>query len=261
MKIHRFYFKEKLTDEILLDKKKYPELFHQFINVLRFDIEEEIIFFNEKENFDFFYKIKNINKLNIEFIFKKKEKNLEQDIEKKIKLHLCFSIIKKENLNLILEKCTEIGVFEFLPIISERVERKNIESFNLKKSEKIILESVEQANWGLIPNIKNPEKIEKIFQILEKALKLKEILILDILNNENNTSVEEFRNKNYFNLNQFLLNLKKNSNIYLFIGPEGGWTENERKIFKKYNLNILSLGKNILRAETANILGVGIILN
>ena len=45
-------------------------------------------------------------------------------------------------------------------------------------------------------------------------------------------------------------------NIAIFVGPEGGWTEDEINLFKKNNFKILSLGSNILRAETAAMVAV-----
>jgi 16S rRNA (uracil1498-N3)-methyltransferase len=151
MKIHRFYNKQPLGEEnIKLESKNNKELLHQFFTVLKFKIDEEIILFNNdlnnlKNNFDYIYKIKNINKNICELELINTKENLSQIKEIKKDIVLCQTLIKKDNFDFVLQKCTELGVLKFIPIISERVEKKNILSFNKERSEKIIIEACEQS--------------------------------------------------------------------------------------------------------------------
>jgi len=151
MKIHRFYTKQPLVeDNIKIENKSDKELLHQFFIVLKFKINEEIILFNNelkssKNNFDYIYKIKNINKTICELELINTKESLSQIKETKKEIILCQSLIKKDNFDLILQKCTELGVSTFIPIISERVEKKNILSFNKERSEKVVIEACEQS--------------------------------------------------------------------------------------------------------------------
>lgn len=251
MKVHRFYIKQSLGEEEIEISNK--DLLHQFINVLKFKLNENIILFNNLNNIDYIYQIKSVSKQNLKLLFIKKEKNLNQIEEKEKIINLCFSLIKKENVNIILEKCAELGVLNFYPLISERTEKKNILSFNKKRNEKILIESIEQSGWGNLPKIFEIEKLENILKRLENKGEIENIFIMDILNYNNN-------NNNNLNFHNFI-NKNLNQNIYLFVGPEGGWSENERKLFEKYKLKIISFGKNTLRAETASIIGGFYFLN
>lgn len=231
MKIHRFFLNNPLGEDLAIKEK---QLLHQWNNVLKFKIGENLILFNGKEGFDYVYTIKSIKKEEVKLYLKEKVSNLLQQQEKKI-VNLGVSLIKKDNLDLILQKCTEIGVLEFTPIISERVEKKNIASFNKERAEKLIMEATEQSGWGSLPVLNKVENLEKFLIDIENRREIDQVVILDIAEKES----EKINNNN-----------KK---IYILIGPEGGWTPRERELFKKYKLKIVSFGKNTLRAETAAI--------
>lgn len=235
MKIHRFFLNNTLGEDIIIKDK---ELLHQWLNVLKFKKDDEFILFNNKEVFDYVYSIKNITKNEADILFLKKNKNILQKKEKN-NVSLYISIIKKDNLDLIFEKCTEIGALKFTPIISDRTEKKNINSFNKDRGEKIIKEATEQSGWGNIPILNKVEHLKNAINNILKENEADNIYILDI----------ESENIEY-------IKIKKNNtkNIHIFIGPEGGWTSRECEIFKKYNLKIVSFGKNTLRAETAAII-------
>lgn len=232
MKIHRFFLNNPLGEDLKIEEKG---LLHQMNTVLKFKIGESIAIFNSLNTFDYIYNIKNIDKKSIFLSFNNKEENLSQDIERNI-VNLYISLIKKDNLDLILTKCTEIGIFSFTPIISERVEKKNIASFNKERLEKIIIEAVEQSGWGSLPNIFELKRLEETLKDLQNKGEIDNTFGLDI--GEVNS-----------------VKINKNEAINLFIGPEGGWTENERELFKKYKIKTISFGKNVLRAETAAIVG------
>ncbi|MEI6352956.1 MAG: RsmE family RNA methyltransferase [Candidatus Nomurabacteria bacterium] len=234
MKLHRFFVKQPLGEEMEIKEK---QLLHQWNNVLKFKTGESLVLFNDEKLLDFVFRIESISKSFVKLKLIESVASLDQKLEKR-NLNLCVSLIKKDNLDLILEKCTEIGVLNYIPLISERVEKKNIASFNLERVQKIIIESVEQSGWGNIPTICEPIKLENMFKDFKREGKLSKILICDI-------SEESFTTNN--------LDIK--DDFYLFIGPEGGWTENERKMFKDYDLKIVSFGKNTLRAETAAVVG------
>lgn len=233
MKLHRFFVKQPLGEEMELKEKT---LLHQWNNVLKFEIGESLVLFNSDDNFDFIFKILEINKNFAKLKLQEKKSSFLQEKE----INLCIALIKKDNLDLVLEKCTELGVASFTPIITERTEKKNIASFNVERSGRIIIESVEQSGWSSVPVISEPIKLENLLKDIEKIGELENVRICDIqIDGKQNLYTKEE-------------NFKK---IHLFIGPEGGWTENERDLFKKHNLNIVSFGKNTLRAETAAIVG------
>jgi 16S rRNA (uracil1498-N3)-methyltransferase len=247
MKLHRFLIEnleQPLGGELKIIEK---DLLHQWNNVLKFKKNEKIGIFDGSIEKDFIYKIKEINNKSAILEFDSEINNISQ--EKEVgDIHLCISLVKKEKISLIIEKCTEIGVLNFISLVSNRAEKKNIESFNLEKMIKISKESVEQSGWGYIPTIQEPKKLENIIKEIENKGELNKILIL-----------HTFDSKKHINTISNKENLKKLGFKYIFIGPEGGWSDKETAFFEEKQLSFINFGKNILRAETAAILSTFLI--
>jgi 16S rRNA (uracil1498-N3)-methyltransferase len=175
-------------------------------------------------------------------ILSKNEAILVIDNERKIKnqtnieLHLFQSIIKKDNFELIVEKCTEIGVSAFHPLISERSEKKDL---NVERLNKIAKEAAEQSGKTKLSKIFNPEKLEKAIASFGE-----ELFVLDFVGE---------------NLSK-TISITKNKKIGILIGPEGGWSDNERIWLGDMGIKSVSIGFQILRAETAAIVASALIL-
>jgi 16S rRNA (uracil1498-N3)-methyltransferase len=142
--------------------------------------------------------------------FSKKEiicivKEEKTGVKRTKNLSLCFSMIKKENMELILQKCTEIGVTSFFPLISERTVKTG---WNADRMEKIVNEAVEQSGFSDIPTmLQEPMKLEKL---LEKFKREKE--------NMDGLCVLDFDGVMLSSLKHLI------SVDTIFVGPEGGWT-------------------------------------
>ena len=152
---------------------------------------------------------------------------------KKIKVYVrqTHTEVLEENLSkgkhrLILQKCTELGVSNFVPIISERSIRKD---FNIDRARKIVVEASEQCGRSSIPHVREPVHLEKI--------------------------LEEYKGKiSIFVAHQGGDKLSKiPDKAGVLIGPEGGWSPNEIEIFEKYKYPHISISEFVLRAETAAI--------
>ena len=235
MRLHRFYINEKVDGrgEISLTD---PELIHQLANVFRFHAGDRVILF-DGSGFEYECEIVLINKKEIKVsVIKVSEKNMKQ--EKNISLYL--SLIKKSNFELAAEKCTEIGVTEIHPIISERSEKKDL---NLERLNKIVKEASEQSGRVTLPTIFEVTDLEKA--VSQAVANGKTCIVFDPSGEKHN----------------FVSHKDMMKNIAIFVGPEGGWTEDEINLFKKNNFKILSLGSNILRAETAAMIAVWSQLN
>ncbi len=148
----RLYFSKELKANLLSNLSN--EQSHYIKNVMRLKPGDTISLFNSM-NGEWGAKIVNHNKENTEFKVEKliKSKKLEND------LWLAFSPIKKNPLDMMIQKTTELGIQKFIPILSERSIVKEINSERLKK---IIIEASEQSNRISIPEIKNLEPF-KIF--------------------------------------------------------------------------------------------------
>ena len=204
------------------------EQFHYLTNVMRVKINDNISIFNPQDG-EFLCKIIEIKK---KIILKSIQKTSEF-IQNKKKIFCIFSKIKQKNVELIIQKCTEIGINGFIPMSTSRTTEKNL---NIERFKKIAIESSEQCGRIDIPEFLPEISIQEIPKLTGTKILLSQ-----------------------FTSNQTLQDNTNNENIYIISGPEGGFSENEIT-FLNQHCNLLNLSKNILRAETATILGCGIIL-
>lgn len=219
MKIHRFFIDFQESSEIKIQDK---EFINQIKNVLKLRPSERVVLI--KNNFEFLFEIVISSKDFIQLKLISKEPK-EETSSKTI---LYCSIIKKDNFELLCQKVTECGVFKIVPIITERTIKKDI---NFQRIEKILKEASEQSGRMSIPILSNPISFEKAIKDAE----------------ENDINLFfDFNGKEDFQLKDNV------SSVGLFIGPEGGFTEEENTLVKGFVK--VKLKNNVLRAETAAII-------
>ena len=223
----RLFFKENLSDNLNSNLDKFQS--HYISKVMRIKEGESFSLFNDSGEWE--AKINEIKKGIVNFKIVKKLKNSENNSE----IWLAFTPIKLNYLNFMIQKATELGVTKFIPILSERTMVRDLNSERLNK---VIIEASEQSN-----RIKLPK--------LEKLVKFKDFIKLykdtDIVFGDLNSSNDQIK-------------INKDSPVCILIGPEGDFSENERKeILDLKNVKSLKINKNILRAETAAISIISII--
>jgi len=244
MRLHRFYITEKiglpaLRREQAGERKEItltdPELIHQLLNVFRFQAGNKVILF-DGTGYEYEAEIILINKKEIKLnIIKALKKEI---INKNVSLYL--SLIKKSNFELAVEKCTEIGVSEIQPIISERSEKKDL---NIERLNKIVKEASEQSGRTTLPRVFDIISLQlAVSQVLKEG---KEGVVFHTVTDSSTAPSPSLSNEG-----------ESPKEVVVFVGPEGGFTEDEINLFKQNNFKILSLGQNILRAETAAMVAV-----
>ena len=226
----RLFFSKSLS--INLKAKLDKPQSHYVNKVMRIKVNETFSLFNSGGEWE--AKIIGISKNIVEFNITKQLRQKENTKE----VWLAFSPIKSNYFNFMIQKSTELGITKFLPIIFDRTIVRKI---NKQRLEKVIIEAAEQSNRINIPKI---EKSQNLKSFLSKN-KGKMNLIFTDLNSKNKK-----------------LNLNKLTNkpICIIIGPEGDFSEAERKEILSYEgVNSLKINENILRAETAAISAISIV--
>ncbi len=223
MRLHRFYVSQPLGEDVVIDD---VSLVSQWMKVFRYTIGDFVILFNG-DGLQSRYSITTLSKTSCTLLRTKSEASYIPT--RKISLYL--SLIKKDNFELVVQKATELGVTNIIPVLSERSEKKNL---SLERLQKIAIEASEQCGRGDVP------KIAEIIS-LDKAVSL--------LAPETKGLVFTFDGKSIVSLTGEV----KNLDISLFIGPEGGWGTADEALFEKSPLLRCSLGPTVLRAETAAI--------
>ena len=205
---------------------------HYVVNVMRLKRGSNINFFNKEG--EWLSEIIFLEKDRVEVKFLNKIK----DSIKGANIELAICLVKKNPMETILQKATELGVSKIIPIISERTEIKEL---NHDRAKKIVIEATEQSNQLIPPEI-------------SKIMKLKDFIIN--LDNSTQLFFADVNSKN--NLKQ---NDVKGSNIKsILIGPEGDFSPTERKlILANANTTPFSISKNILRSDTAVISAISLV--
>ncbi len=233
MRLHRFF-----VSEIIGDKKDITVtssgLVNQIQNVFRLKVNDSIIIF-DGSGYDYECNILNISKTNIVL---KISKARESHYMPKNSIYLFVGVVKKDTFEWVVEKATELGVTNIIPIIAERSEKKSLNEDRLKK---ISIEASEQSGRGSIPVIEKIMKLEDaIVSLKNRSLNQSEI--------KKEIEIIAFHTEGKFFRDE---NINKNIATAIFIGPEGGWSSKEILMFHENNIDIFCLGNQILRSETA----------
>ena len=224
----RLFIEKKLSLNMMIVIKDKQ---HHFLkNVLRCKIGDEISLFDSQTG-EWKSRINLINRDNTVLQILKKHRDLKKESD----IWLIFSPIKQHRLNIILQKATELGVSKIIPCITNYTDNNflNFKSLNLN-----IIEAAEQCNRLTIP-------------ILEKKITLDKFL-----SQYPNDRALIFCNEKYDSNESMYSSIVKIKNNFskwtLLVGPEGGFSEEEiTKINKISNIISISLGKRILRSDTA----------
>ena len=228
----RLYFPDQIQSE--LSSHLTDEQTHYVKDVMRLKIGDKISIFNALGEWKAIIESYEKNRAKIKILEKVRNKDNEKNI------WLAFSPIKQSPMNFVIQKGTELGVQKFIPILSERTIVREI---NVERIKKIIVESSEQSNRISVPEIK---KLESLKSFLSMFPQNGYLIFCDI-----NSSKKNLKN---------ILEKKIDGPICVLIGPEGDFSENERKIIIDHNQSYsISLAKNLLKSETAALSAIALV--
>ena len=228
----RLYYPDSIVENStnLLSK----EHTHYVTNVMRLKRGSIVNFFNNEGEWE--SEIVFLDKDRVEVKFLKQVKESLNKNENKIELAIC--LVKKNPMEIILQKATELGVSKIIPIISERTEVKEL---NYDRAKKIVIEATEQSNQMFPPEILEAVKLKDFLKNLNKTTKL---LFADV------NSKERLQNDD----------LKDFKSLCILIGPEGDFSPSERQsILSISQVASFTISKNILRSDTAVISAISLV--
>ena len=225
----RLFFPENIVENAtsLLSK----EHTHYVANVMRMKRGSNINFFNKEGEWLSEIIFLDRDRVEVKFLNKIKEPSKLSNIE------LAICLVKKNPMETILQKATELGVSRITPIISERTEVKEL---NLERANKITIEATEQSNQL------NPP-------IINKTTRLK-----NFISNNKDTKLFFANISSKYKLKPS--DIEKGQSISILIGPEGDFSPQELElILAKSNLTSFTLSRNILRTDTAVISAISLV--
>lgn len=231
------FFKEIVNEkEISLNGEERQHI----VKSLRMKVGEKLVVCDGKLT-DYFCEITQIEKEEVLLKVLRKEKN---NAEPTINFHIFQVVPKLSKLELIIQKCVELGANSLTPVVSMRsfpaINEKNIEK-KLIRFQKIAKQAAAQSGRGIVPKINNVLN----FKDAVREMKKNELKIL----------FYEYASEKLNNIN-----LREHEKASLMIGSEGGFDEKEIEFAKNEGVLIKSLGKRILRCETAPICALSVLL-
>ena len=144
-----------------------------------------------------------------------------------------FAPLKHARLDYMVQKATELGARRLRPVITSRTVAERVKLDRMRAN---VIEAAEQCNLVHVPEVLEPEKLEKVISAWQKGRSL-------VYCDETKATLNPFES---------LKTLKTPSAV--LIGPEGGFTDEEKELLKSQSFVIsISLGPRIMRADTAAI--------
>jgi 16S rRNA (uracil1498-N3)-methyltransferase len=243
--MHRFFLP---PDALTSEKVFFPQpLAHQIRRVLRLKEGMQVLVL---DNLGSAFMVQLI-RLDEDTVEGKVVEQMPAPAEPRDAITLCISLTQREKFELILQKAVEVGVAAIQPYVSRYslVRDKVIEGKRRQRWEDILREAAEQSGRGHIPPLLEVDSLPKVIEHCvagdelclaawegEQTINLKDAL-------HPHSKLDEHHHK-----------------LALFIGPEGGFAGQEVELFQAAGVQPVSLGKRILRMETAAIVAPALIL-
>ena len=233
--MYKFFVKEEQIDGNKINIT--GEDVNHIKNVLRLEIGEIICICVKETTQSFYCKILDLNKdeVGCEML-----DQVFDTTEASTHIHIFQGLPKSDKFEFIIEKCTEIGVKEITPVVMKRSIVKLDEKDKAKKIDrwqKIAEVAAKQSKRDSILKVNNVINFKNIFEKVQDY----DIVLVAYEEEKENT------------LKSILTNFKEKSGlkIAVIIGPEGGIDESEIELCKENRFTLVTLGKRILRTETA----------
>lgn len=242
--MHRFFIPPEWIDQerVVITGR----LVHQLRNVLRLR-DGDRIFVLDNTGWEYEVALKRVARGYVEGVVQGKR----AVIEPSTKVTLYQALLKGDRFEFILQKCTELGVSGFVPVLCERCVVGHLKDKRVERWRRIIVEAAEQSRQGKLPTLEPALLFEQAcqsaigFSLLawegEKASGLRAALRSEIYR-------------------QRIISAKKPLSVNLFIGPEGGFSYSEVEFAQGCGIVPITLGSRVLRAETAGLVAATAIL-
>jgi 16S rRNA (uracil1498-N3)-methyltransferase len=248
--VHRFFI---APEHILPGEVNFPEeTGHQISRVLRLKIGEQVAVLDDLGNE---YDVE-LTEMKASHVLGRILKQQAAPPEPRVRLYLYLCLSQREKFEWMLQKCTEIGAAGFIPVVSSRSlvqEREDKSGRRQERWERILREAAEQSGRGRIPLLFPTQKFPA--SIAGAIQKHARVLIPSpaLLGQKPGQSA----------LQQALAGLKRDGDqeIGVFIGPEGGFSEEELDLACKAGCRPVNLGRRVLRMETAAMVVTALILH
>ena len=214
---------------------------HQLREVLRLDVGARIIVLDGR-GLEYLVELLDIT---MERIIAEVVKCYRCPNEPRIQITLYQALLKGRKFELILQKCTEIGVVGFVPIVCERCIVGSPSRSRISRWERIITEAAEQSGRGIIPTLNSVARFEEACEEADGFSLLP-------WEGEENMGIRAAL--------QAGSSAGGATRLNVFVGAEGGFSTREVDLARSKGLVPVTLGKRILRAETAGMVAIAAIL-
>ena len=216
-------------------------------NVLRLISGEQIKICNKETSENFICEIVEINKEHIDCKILEVAKS---EAEGNVELTIFQGLPKADKMELIIQKCTELGATEFVPVeFSRSIVKLNQkdESKKIERWQKIAEVAAKQSKRDLVPKIKHVININNLCNQIEEY----DLVLLAFENEDKNSLRNELLK---------FKDSKEKIKMAVIIGPEGGIEDSEVQSLEEAGAKVVTLGKRILRTETAALSMASIIM-
>lgn len=222
--MQQYFSNEKSDNNLILSNSDW----HHIKNVMRMNTNDKIIVvYNGK---------KYLCEINIEDRLVIKLEELKDVCESNIKVSIAQGLIREQKLDTVLKMCTELGMYEYYPILMERSVvklDKSVYDKKVKRWQLICKEASEQSHRSFVPIINEILTVEELS-------KLNYDVKLVCSTKENLTNIKKILQKS-----------KNCDKMLIVVGPEGGISYCEEQLLITRGFIPVSLGSRILRTETA----------
>lgn len=231
--MHRFFVTDIHDNQVVFA----PEQAHQIAAVLRMESGQMVIVL-DNNGWEFEAVLVEVGRKRVTAVIQHKQ---PVTTEPASHVTLYQSLLKRDNFEWVLQKATELGVCRFVPLITERTVARRPQKTG--RWQRILTEAAEQSQRGRIPQLAEPVTLAQAAAELPA----------------HHTGLIPWEAAGSGSIGDYLAD-KGGTAVSLFIGPEGGFTLDEIALVQQHNIQPVTLGQRILRAETAAIAAVTLTL-